>query len=105
MSRIIIKGTNGLIDCGGTIVDLGKEEYKKRYQKQVIKAHVKLGQYEDMNDNPDVLAKRDKALEIIKKTLNLKVYKNKLGQCFLEGINILIPIEQEEYDLLKEVLL
>ena len=48
---------------------------------------------------------KNRALEIIKETLNLKVYKNKLGQCFLEGINILIPIDQEKYNLLKEVLL
>lgn len=53
----------------------------------------------------DVIRKELKALIHIKETLNLKVYKNKLGQCFLEGTNILIAISQEKYDLLKEVLL
>ena len=51
------------------------------------------------------LSKEIENIKIIKETLNLKVYKNKLGQCFLEGTNILIPIEQDKYDLLKEVLL
>lgn len=45
-----------------------------------------------------------KALKIIKDLCNLKVYKNKLGQCFLEGTNILFPIPQKTYDLLKEVM-
>ena len=46
-----------------------------------------------------------KALVILKDILQLKVYKNKLGQCFLEGTNVLIAIDHETYDLLKEVLL
>ena len=53
----------------------------------------------------DNVEKSLKALEIIKDICKLKVYKNKLGQCFLEGINILFAIPQETYDLLKEVLL
>ena len=51
-----------------------------------------------------IIAKDLKALEIIKDICKIKVYKNKLGQCFLEGTNILYDISQEEYDLLKEVL-
>lgn len=66
MSRIIIKGTTGLIDCGGSIADLGKEEYKKKYHEQSIKAFVKLGQYEDIDESPEHLAKIKKALEIIR---------------------------------------
>ena len=50
-------------------------------------------------------SKKEKALKHIKETLNLKVYKNKSGQCFLEGTNILIAINQEKYDLLKEIML
>ena len=45
-----------------------------------------------------------KALEAIKDLCELKLYKNKLGQCFLEGTHILFAISQEKYDLLKEVL-
>ena len=52
-----------------------------------------------------IIKKELKAIEIIKDICKLKVYKNKLGQCFLEGINILFAISQETYDLLKEVLL
>ena len=53
----------------------------------------------------ETIEKELKALEIIKDICELKVYKNKLGQCFLEGTNILFPISQETYDSLKEVLL
>ena len=53
----------------------------------------------------EIIQKELKTLEFIKETLNLKVYKNKLGQCFLEGTNILMAINQENYDMLKEVLL
>ena len=56
-------------------------------------------------DEENLIEKELKALKHIKETLNLKVYKNKSGQCFLEGTNILIAINQEKYDLLKEVLL
>lgn len=52
-----------------------------------------------------VIRKELTALEIIKDFCNLKVYKNKLGQCFIEGTNILFAISKEKYDLLKEVLL
>ena len=52
----------------------------------------------------DIIEKELKALIVLKEMLQLKVYKNKLGQCFLEGINILMPIDHETYDLLKEVL-
>lgn len=52
-----------------------------------------------------IIEKELKALKFIKDTCKLKVYKNKLGQCFLEGTDVLYAISQEEYDLLKEVLL
>ena len=48
---------------------------------------------------------KNRALKIIKEICELKVYKNKLGQCFLEGLNILYAISQDKYNLLKEVLL
>lgn len=49
MTRFTEKGT-GIINCGGTIASLGKEEYKKRYSEQVVKSHIKLGQLEDIED-------------------------------------------------------
>ena len=49
--------------------------------------------------------KLEKALKIIKDICKLKVYKHKLGQCFLDGTDILFAIPQETYELLKEVLL
>ena len=52
----------------------------------------------------DVIRKELTALVVLKDILQLRVYKNKLGQCFLRGMNILLPISQEKYDLLKEVL-
>ena len=60
---------------------------------------------EDFVECYETIEKELKALEIIKDRCELKVYKNKLGQCFLEGTNILFPISQKIYDLLKEVLL
>lgn len=55
---------------------------------------------------PCVLIKKElKALAVLRDMLQLKVYENKLGQCFLEGTNILIAIDHETYSLLKEVLL
>ena len=70
----------------------------------------KLGQLEDLLEKHNIklfndLDNRLKALKFIKDTCKLKIYKNKLGQCFLEGTDILYAISQEEYDLLKEVLL
>lgn len=47
--RLTIKGT-GLIDCGGTVADLGKEEYSKRYHEKCASAHIKLGELEDIED-------------------------------------------------------
>lgn len=55
--------------------------------------------------NFETIEKELKSLVTLKDILQLKVYKNKLGQCFLEGINILMAISNETYDLLKEVLL
>ena len=56
-------------------------------------------------DDVKIVGKELKALIVLKDMLQLKVYKNKLGQCFLEGINILMAIDHETYDLLEEVLL
>lgn len=47
--RLTIKGT-GLIDCGGTVADLGKEEYSRRYHEKAASAHIKLGELEDIED-------------------------------------------------------
>lgn len=47
--RLTIEGTS-LIDCGGTIADLGKEEYSKRYHEKSVLAHAKLGQIEDLEE-------------------------------------------------------
>lgn len=49
MTRFTEKGT-GIINCGGTIASLGKEEYNKRYSEQVVKSHIKLGQLEDIEE-------------------------------------------------------
>ena len=62
-------------------------------------------EYTYTSEQRDTIEKSLKAIDVIKDICNLKVYKNKLGQCFLEGTNILFPISQETYDLLKEVLL
>lgn len=47
--RLTIEGTS-LIDCGGTIADLGKEEYSRRYHEKSVLAHAKLGQLEDIEE-------------------------------------------------------
>ena len=61
--RLTIKGT-GLIDCGGTVADLGKEEYSKRYHEKAASAHIKLGELEDIEDELGVsLATLFKALK------------------------------------------
>ena len=62
-----------------------------------------LSQYEEEQFN--TIEKELKALVVLKDILQLRVYKNKLGQCFLRGMNVLLPISQEKYDFLKEVLL
>ena len=49
MERFTEKGT-GIINCGGTIASLGKEEYNRRYSEQVVKGHIKLGQLEDIEE-------------------------------------------------------
>jgi len=65
--------------------------------------------YRDLFDSAIINIQEDyrkaRTFDIIKNLCNLKVYKNKLGQCFLEGTNILFPISQETYDLFKKVLL
>jgi len=57
------------------------------------------------NELKDRHRKQLKALEIIKKLFEIKISKNKLGQCFVSGKDGLFAISQEEYELLKEVLL
>lgn len=47
--RLTIKGT-GLIDCDGTVADLGKEEYSRRYHERSVLAHAKLSKLEDIED-------------------------------------------------------
>ena len=112
MGRIIIKGTAGLIDCGGSVADLGKEEYKKRFQEQSIKAHVELGQYEDIEEDPERLANIKKAfcLVIEKKvhiiallrSFNVETYNNVKDEFY--GTAGMYDLTEEEYNLLKEVL-
>ena len=46
-----------------------------------------------------------KALEIIKRKEMLSVFKDISGKCFIVFNTTAIEIPQEEYDLLKEVLL
>ncbi len=53
MSRFTVKGT-GIIDCGGTIASLGKQEYSRRYSEQVVKSHIKLGELEDIEQELDI---------------------------------------------------
>ena len=53
-------------------------------------------------DSFDIIKKELKAFKFVKNICNLKVYKNKLGQCFIEGTHILFSISQEKYDLLKK---
>ena len=76
----------------------------------------KLGQYEDINDNPDVLAKRDKALEIIKnKAVNLyyvEIVNNYINynRCIDEFFGNyehrdMYYLTQEEFNFIKEVLI
>jgi len=77
------------------------------FSENGMKAIDKLGQYEDIDESPEHLAKIKKALEIIKEK-NVWVYH--LKQCnSLEEYNEVFTDElhltQEEYDLLKEVLL
>lgn len=47
--RLTIKGT-ALIDCGGTIANLGKEEYSRRYHEKSVLAHSKLEKLEDIEE-------------------------------------------------------
>ena len=50
MERLTIKNSNGCIDCGGTMAELGQEEYRKRYTTRSVQAGIKLGQLEDIED-------------------------------------------------------
>lgn len=69
--RYTIKGT-ALIDCGGTLADLGKEEYSKRYHDKSVLAHAKLGRLEDAEDKLGIdLITSSKAIQGIK---NRSVY-------------------------------
>ena len=69
--RLTIKGT-ALIDCGGTIADLGLEECSRRYREKSVLAHAKLGQLEDAEDKLGIgLITSSKAIEGIK---NRSVY-------------------------------
>ena len=72
------------------------------------KHYTKLGQYEDIDDDPEHLEKEHKALEIIKKkkvnvsallAMSLKTYNE-----YAEYVWISPTLTKEEYDLLKEVL-
>ena len=89
--------------CAGnlTLDYVCSNKHKEDYS--IIEKELKA--YEESKEQLPIINKYIRALEIIKDICELKVYKNKLGQCFLEGTNILFPISQETYDLLKEVLL
>ena len=50
MKRLTIKDSNGCIDCGGTMAELGQEEYRKRYATRSVQAGIKLCQLEDIED-------------------------------------------------------
>lgn len=50
MTRLTIKDSNGCIDCGGTMAELGQEEYRKRYSERCAQAGIKLGQLEDFEE-------------------------------------------------------
>ena len=88
----------------GTYQAKGRSLLTKTYQQEMLN---KLGQYEDIDDNPKHLAKIKKALEIIKeKDVDITSFRCSSS---LENYNLkengFIPLTQEEYDLLKEVLL
>ena len=107
-----IKGCEHKLDFDtNTIVDKILSTRTKKVDEEVIRQLRNIGEERGINeliliDESKVLnlIKAVRALETIKDLCNLKVYKNKLGQCFLEGTNILFPISKEEYDLLKKVL-
>lgn len=84
----------------GQVIAIQKELEDYEETKQDLEQVMK--DYQDLGNS---CYKKSKALEFLKDTCNLKVYKNKFGQCFLEGTNILFPISKEEWNLLKEVLL
>lgn len=115
--RYTIKGAHGLIDCGGTVADLGMEEYQRRYRVQLVPAHIKLSEYEDIDEDPKQLAKLKQALEIIKdkrvdyyqdiieswsyeEYLDNFTYQQSIGDWKEKEL-----LTKEEYNLLKEVLL
>ena len=58
-----------------------------------------------LRDKANIVETELKALEIIKELFEIKISKNKFGQCFVSGKDGLFAISQEKYDLLKEVLL
>lgn len=63
----------------------------------------KLGEYENIDENPEHLAKIKRAFDIIKNIGILKPYETIGGQCWLETVCDATKITKEDCDLLKEV--
>lgn len=87
--------TNGQLSSG--IVKINEKDFTNA-------AIFKLGQYEDIDESPEQLAKFKKALEIIKnKKVDVEWLLNTIDrETYNDDLHI--ALTQEEYDFLKEVL-
>ena len=92
MNRLTLKNS-GVINCGGSAQSLGIDEYRKKYHEQSVRAHIKLGQLEDIEEELgiDLIL----LLKIIKEGVFVKTSCRNKGTIF-DLRNTYTPIDYDE---------